>query len=327
MKHKKRLACLLLLSSCVCLAGCGEVKVVVTTQLREDELFRIGEASCRLPEALVYLANQKNRYEKIYGIEMWDHDFGEQTLEEYLKGQVVSQLAQIKSMTLLAASQQVELSEDEKARALEAADKYDSTLGAEEKTLLGVDQEMLQSMYEEYSLAYKTYEQVTGDVSIEISDDEARIIQLQQIFVPEEHLAESLKERLDGGEDFEALAANYSQASTTTVSVARGEKDKAYEEAAFHLNREEISDVVPADKGYYILKCLDTYLEQESEANKEKIEQQRKSERFREIYADLMKDTRSEFQDALWESIHIADYAEVKTDSFFGIYQEYFESE
>ncbi len=327
MKHKKRLAGLLLLSACVCLTGCGEVKVVLTTELREDELFRIGETSCKLPEALVYLTNQKNRYEKIYGIEMWEHDFGEQTLEEYLKGQVVSQLAQIKSMALLAASQQVELAEDEKARASEAASEYDSTLSAEEKDLLGLDQEMLQSMYEEYCLAYKTYEQITGDVSVEISDDEARIIQLQQIFVPEEHLAENLKERLNGGEDFEALAANYSQASVTTVSVARGEKDGAYEEAAFNLDREGISEVVPADNGYYILKCLDTYLEQESEANKEKIEQQQKSERFREIYADLMEDTRSEFQDALWESVHIADYAEVETDSFFEIYQDYFEKE
>lgn len=315
------------LSLCLLLSACGDVKVVLTTGLKENELFRIGEESCSLPEAMVYLVNQKNRYEEIYGIEMWDHDFGEQTLEDYLKGQVVSELAQIKSMMLLAAAQEVTLTESETELARTAAETYAAGLSAEETELLGIDTETLQAMYEEYCLAYKTYGQITGDVSIEISDDEARIIQIQQIFVPEENLAEELKERLDEGEDFEALAANYSKAAQTTISVARGDKSAEFEEAAFELNNDEVSEVFAADGGYYILKCLNTYMEQESEANKERIEQQQKSERFQEIYAELMSDTLSEFQDELWESVHIADYADVKTDSFFEVYQDYFEAE
>ena len=43
-------------------------------------------------------------------------------------------------------------------------------------------------MYEDYCLADKAYEQITGDEAVEISDDEARIIQIQQIFVPEEKM-------------------------------------------------------------------------------------------------------------------------------------------
>lgn len=326
MKHKYRHAVLCLSSvlTAAMLAGCGNTKIVLTTGLASDELFRIGDVSCSLSEALVYLNNQKNQYENVYGIEMWDHEFGDVTLEEYLKNQVVSQLAQVKSMVLLADEQEIVLSEEEGNTAGEAAAEYMASLNEEEIRLLKVSEGDIQKMYEDYCLAYKAYDQITRDVSVEISDDEARIIELQQIFVPEEGLAEELKRKLDEGEDFDSLASNYSQASQTTITIARGEKEAEYEQVAFDLDNEGVSDVFAADDGYYILKCLNTYVEEASEENKIKVAQKQKTERFQKIYSDLMQDTLSEFQGHLWENIHFADYEEVRTSSFFETYQKYF---
>lgn len=326
MKNRYRYwaVCLSVMLSAAALVGCGNTKFVLTTGLASDELFRIGNVSCSLSEALVYLSNQKNQYENVYGIEMWDHDFGDITLEEYLKNQVVSQLAQVKSMVLLADEKEITLGEDEINAANEAAAEYMSSLNDEEISLLKVDQEEIRKMYEDYCLAYKAYDQITQDVSVEISDDEARIIQLQQIFVPEEGLAKELKRKLEEGEDFDSLASNYSQASQTTVTIARGEKDETYEQVAFDLDNEEVSDVFAADDGYYILKCLNTYVEEASEENKIKVAQKQKTERFQKIYSDLMQDTLSEFQEHLWENVRFSDYEEVKTSSFFEIYQEHF---
>lgn len=306
------------------LSGCGNTKIVLTTGLAADELFRIGDESCQLSEALVYLINQKNQYENVYGIEMWEHDFGNMTLEEYMKNQVVSQLAQVKSMDLLGKEQEVVLTEAEQQKAAQAAEEYFGSLSETEASLLKVDQEEIRQMYEDYCLAYKTYGQITEDVSVEISEDEARIIQLQQIFVPEENLAKELRRKLDEGEDFESLAANYSKASQTTISIARGDRSEEYEAVAFDLDNDEISDVFADDDGYYILKCLNTYMKEESEANKIKVADQQRTERFQSIYSDLMKDTLSEFQQKLWDKISFADYEEVKTSSFFETYRKYF---
>lgn len=314
-----------LLACCLLLSGCGNTRIVVTTGLASDELFRIGDASCSLSEALVYLLNQKGSYEKVYGLEMWEHTLGDMTMEQYLKNQVVSELAQVKSMTLLAQEQEITLTEEETARCQEAAAEYFASLGGEGAELLKVDQETVRKMYEDYCLAFKAYRQVTEEVSVEISDDEARIIQLQQMFLPEEGLARELKARLENGEDFGTLASNYSRLSQTTLFIARGDKGGEYEETAFNLDNEEISDVFGADGGYYILKCLDTYVEEESEANKLQVAQRQKSERFREIYTALMEDTLSEFQDRLWDRVSFADYGEFETSSFFEIYQKYFE--
>jgi foldase protein PrsA len=327
MGNKKRLlsAALTGVLSAGILTGCGNTKIVVTTGLSSNELFRIGSVSCMLPEALVYLTNQKNQYENIYGIEMWEHDFGDMTLEDYLKSQVVSQLAQVKSMVLLAEDREITLDEEEMDQAARAAETYYTSLSDEEVKILKVDQEEIQNMYEDYCLAYKAYEQITDDVTVEISDDEARIIQLEQIYVPEENLAKELKDKLDEGEDFDGLAANYSRASQNVISIARGDKDETYEDVAFNLGNGEISEIFAADDGYYILKCLSTYLQEESEENKVKVAQQQKTERFQTIYSELMEDTLSEFQQKLWDQVSFADYENVKTSSFFEVYEEYFE--
>lgn len=322
--RKRRRFLSLLLAAGLLLSGCENTKIVLTTGLASDELFRIGDVSCGLSEALIYLMNQKGSYEKVYGIEMWEHAFGDGTMEEYLKNQVISELAQVKSMVLLAGEQEVALTEAETVQASEAAEEYFASLRPEEAEALNVDQEAVRKMYEDYCLAFKTYRQITEDVSIEISDDEARIIQLQQIFVPEEHLAEELRERLLEGEDFGSLAANYSKVSQTTVAVARGDKSSAYEEIAFDLDNEEISEVFPEEGGYYILKCLNTYMEEESEANKIQVAQRQKTERFQGIYEELMKDTLSEFQEKLWEKVNFSDYEGVETSSFFEVYEKYF---
>lgn len=326
MKFRHRIAAGML-AAVLCagmLTGCENTKIVLTTGLASDEVFRIGNVSCGLPEALIYLMNQKGSYEKVYGIEMWEHALGDMTMEEYLKNQVLSELAQVKSMVLLAGEQEITLTEAEAAQAEAAAAEYFSSLEQEEAAVLKVDQESISKMYADYCLAFKTYRQITEDVSIEVSDDEARIIQLQQMFLPEEQQAREIRDRLEAGEDFAGLAANYSKVSQTTVSVARGEKDGEYEAVAFDLDNGEISQVFPGDGGYYILKCLDTYMEEESEANKLQVAQRQKTERFQRIYEELMKDTLSEFQEKLWDGVVFTDYEGVQTSSFFEVYQKYF---
>ena len=65
---------------------------------------------CTLPEAMIYVADYQTQYESVYGVEMWEHDFGGITLEEYVKNIIVSQLASMKAITLLAKDYEVELS-------------------------------------------------------------------------------------------------------------------------------------------------------------------------------------------------------------------------
>ena len=169
-------------------AGCGNgdgfgTKVVLTTGFEKDEIFRIETSSCKLPELMVYLTTIQNRYESVYGQEIWETIADGVTLEENVKNIALAQIAQIKTMNLMAEKYEVELDEEERARAENAAKAYYDTLGEREIELMGVNEKTIKSLYTELARAEKMYQYTIKDINPEISDDEARTITVQHILI------------------------------------------------------------------------------------------------------------------------------------------------
>jgi peptidyl-prolyl cis-trans isomerase SurA len=73
----------------------------------------------------------------------------------------------------------------------------------------------------------------------------------------------AIKEKLDNGEDFTALAEKYSEDPSAAVNkgdlgwVSRGDFVKEFEEAAFALEPGEISDIVQTQFGFHIIQLID----------------------------------------------------------------------
>ena len=148
MKIKKRLtalALLLLLSVTVC--GCADrfsnTKLVLFTGFKEDEVFRIETISCMLPEVMVYLTNMQNQYESVFGEEIWNKDFNGVTFEENVKETVLANLAQIKTINLLAEKHNVSLDAGELETVKKAATAYYESLNETEREILQADEEII----------------------------------------------------------------------------------------------------------------------------------------------------------------------------------------
>ena len=168
------------------LTGCGLLKnteIVFTTGLSGDQLFKIGKSVCTLPEAMIYVMDYQRQYEGVYGVEMWEHDFGGVTFEEYVKDTIVDQLASMKAITLLAGDYGVELDSSEEERVSEAADAYYGALTEDQIRYMDLELEDVEALYRDHALSGKVYEEITKDVNTEVSDDEARIITVQQIYL------------------------------------------------------------------------------------------------------------------------------------------------
>ena len=263
------------------LTGCGtwsNTKIVLTTGLTGDQLFKVGKSVCTLPEAMIYVMDYKQQYENAYGVEMWEHDIGGVTLEEYVKDTIIAQLASVKAVTLLAKENNVTLSDAEKEKISQAAEEYYSALTDEQKKYMKVEKSDVEDLYAAHVLSKKVYTEITKDVNTEVSDDEARIITIQQIRLDSLDNAEIVKARLDEGKDFGTVAAAYNRDSQTTVTLGRGEKEAAYEEAAFSLENDQISDVIETTGGYYILKCVNNFDRDATEANKITMVEKRRDE-------------------------------------------------
>lgn len=348
--RNRRMAAALLTVLLLLLSGCMDSlkgsKVVLTTGFEKNEVFRIEDMSCTLPEAMVYLINIKNRYESVYGREIWNVSLDGVTLEENIKETVLAQLAQQKTMNLLARQNGVALSEEEEARVMQAAETYFQSLSEEEKSALQITVKDVEELYREYALARKVYQYIIKDINPEISDDEARTITVQYIYFrtcildgtgkkieySEEEKQEILRKaeevrfQLKNEEaDFEELILKYSDSEEGTCSFGKGEKDQAFEDAAFNLETDEISDIVETPDGYYLIKCISTFNRTETDANKVKIVEKRREEVFGQEYEDFVAALTRNLNEDLWQSVSLAGTENITTSDFFDVFNKYFD--
>lgn len=341
-KHLQKTLSVFLLSAIVLFTGCNKKTVVVTGGFKEDEIFRINTLSCTKSEMNIYLTNMANAYEDTFGSEIWDTTAGNTTIEDAFKETVLAKVTRIKVLNLMAKQEKVSLSGDEKKSLKKAAKAYLKTLDKDEKAALGADEDLVYEMYYEYALAEKVYNSIVDEVVLEISDDDARSITVEQIFIKTYHedshkkisdysdsakaeakeRAKEIREMAVTGSDFEALCAMYNEDNESTHTYRRGEMPEAYDEVAFELEEGEISNVITTDDGYYIVKCVSTYERKATNENKEAIINEAKRNAFEEKYNEFLPSITANLNTKEWEKMTIIHADTVKTSSFFDIYTD-----
>ena len=322
---KATLVLALVLTFSMCLSGCrfGKTEVVFTTGFSNDEVFRIGGKSCSLATAKVLLTNYQNIYGTAYGVNLWEHDFGDNSLEQYVKDLTISQLAQIMSMNFLAEEKEISLTKEELEQIKQAAEVYYESLSKAEIKYMDVDKSCITELYRRYGLANKLYSQLTIGISDEVSDDEARIMEAYQIFVATKDSADKVAAELKKGTDFLSLAGTYNEASQTEIAFGRGDMPEEMENIAFTLEAGAVSEAIQTEDGYYFIKCINNYNQELTDANKQVILERRKQEAFDDVYDAFIETLPSELNEELWNSVKVEVSDEIQTDSFFTVYEEY----
>lgn len=326
MKRKKTAGIIAgVLLTAVLMSGCqiGNKDIVVSNTLNQKQVFKIGGMACGLKEARVYLTNYQNIYGTAYGVDLWEHDFGDDSLVNYVKDVTLGELTKVICMDLLAESREMELTEEELGKVSEAAAEYYASLTEEETAYLDVTENDINEYYRHYALAQKLYNSLTDEVNEEVSDDEARVIEVMQIFVTDSADAMEVKARLDNGEDFATVANNYNELPSIQVTAARDDYPEAVEEVAFSLDNDQISGMITAENGYYFIKCLNKYNVELTEANKSNIVQKREEEAFDDEYNEFVSELSSKINEDLWSALTLNTEEEITTDSFFEVFKKY----
>ena len=139
-------ACMLILLH---LSGCklGNTQVMVGGGFSDNEVFKMKDTVCTLPEARVVLTNYQNMYATMYGIDLWNHEFPDNDLETYVKDLTISRLAQIMAIDFLAEEKGIKLSEEEEQKIKEAAKEYFDSLDVVEQESMHVKQGYIEVRY------------------------------------------------------------------------------------------------------------------------------------------------------------------------------------
>lgn len=329
MIRKKLLAGVLAGVMFFTIVGC-EKAVKITTGFKENVIFKLSETEIPYNEVLLVLLNEKNRYESDFGVGIWGKDMGDVSIEESVKMAVKEKLVYLEAMSAFAKERKTEISEEEKQILENAATEYFSTLTEDEIKKIGVSVEDVLHIYEKNFFATKVYENIVKDVSVEVSDEEARVMGAFYIYISKGDNKEEAKAKITqaysevtAGADFNNIAKKYTEDLVVNLDIARGDMVETVESAAFELVADECSDIIEAEKGYYIIKCINPYIESKTEANKVNIVKKARNQAFLDKFEPYLKGLKLDVDDGKWDDILFADFADVKTGSLMEVYEKY----
>lgn len=307
------LAAVILLTS-----GCG-ISIPIVSDIRDTKKYT--EA-----QQMILITTEKNRYQAVYGSEIWAVVIDEsgETFQSYLLGEIHSFLQELETMNALADEHELELTSQEQAQLKALAQEYYDSLTEADIAYMGISQEDVYFMYEQYHRANKLVSELTRDINLEISDSEARVITVQEITLDDADTARSVYEQVTAeGADFSAIAREYSKDAVSDQQIGRGERSSTYEEVVFSLQTGEISPLIQADdQTYIIVKCLSDYNEEATLERKQRLSQQRKNQAFQQIYDTYAAEHTAQIPGDTWEKMSFGDDDGSTTTSFLKLYHE-----
>ena len=135
------------------------------------------------------------------------------------------------------------------------------------------------------------------------------------------------KKELDDGGDFATVSSHYNEADSDRISISRGDKKQALEEAAFSLDTGEISGVIETDQAYYLLQCVSTFDREQTQKNKAAIVERRRREAFGRQYDSFVQKLPVQRNEKLWKSLSLPESGNSETSTFTEVFDEYFPME
>lgn len=324
-------AAALAVSLAVASSGCqiGGEKVTISRGMSENEVFLVSGKSCRLPVMKLLLMNNMNLYGESYGINLVKNEDlkVQKKFGQYIKKICIDEAAKVYTMDALAEEKGIALSDDQKELVQWAGEDCYKNLSEAEISALSLSQDEVIDIYGKYALADKLYAVLIADVNQEVSDDEARVMEIRQIFVREKAQAEQAYSELQQDNEFSTVAANYNEADEITLTIERGMLPEAAETVAFAMDDGTYSQPVQTDDGYYIFYCDNKYDEEQTQKHKQDIIEQRRQDAFDSEYEPFAQKITSKLNDKVWKNLSIQDLEQYSFDQFYEIYDKYFSEE
>lgn len=319
MKRKGRWKALLAAAAVALMAGGCQKGVPSVSETQEPVIYT-------RPQMMVIAVTERNRYEQIYTDEIWNATVEDgRTFEEYLLSEVRIFLENMKTMTLLAGEREITLSTGEQDRVRRLARNYYSELSREEIEYMGISEEDVVVLYEDYYIANKVVEKLTEGLDLEVSDSEAKVITIRTAKFQDRGTADTAYGRLlEEGSDFSAVIRELTGESPEERSIGRGEEGPALEEAAFSLAAGQISSVVEQDDGFYLIQCVSDYDMDATRERKAQIYKERKNWAFQQIYGQFQAEHKVTIPDEVWAEVTFESGENVETSDFFLLYQKEF---
>ena len=313
---KKFIACLLALVFMCSFSSCRGIELENKTEEIEEYT---------KSQVMIFIANERNHYQNAYTSSIWEvkTDDG-QNFDELIIENVRKFLQEIKLLNMLAAEKGVSLTSLERDYVRQMTDEYMEGLTVYDEEYIGCTRDDVQKMYQEYYIACKVTELITGTTGTDISDSEVKVIKVMQIGTEDLKKAKAILKKIKiDGSDFNSMASRYSELDQIEITLSRGTSGDLIERTAFSLDEGMVSNILCLNDMYYIIKVTDGYDEEATVSRKTRIVDAIKSGEYQEIMESYKSKHRIAFREKFWDDLSFsADYGS-SVCNFFTIFDKY----
>lgn len=317
-KPKRTVRALLILLAAFLLWGCHGLELEEKTE-EVEEYTR--------PQAMILIANERNRYESVYSGDIWKISVSDDNtgLDKLTVQNVKQYLEQMKLLCMLAEERGIAVSSQERDLLRQLTDEYMAGLSDGDLAYIGCDRTDVQKLYTDYYTANKLVNSITSRVSSEISDSEAKVIKIQQIGTADLKKAKAILKRVKiDGANFNSLASRYTETETIEETLMRGSRGDLIERTAFGLEEGQVSNILQIGEMYYIIKCVDGYSKEATLQRKNRLEKAMNNQAFQEEFGPYSQEHRIRFSERFWNEIDFGEPSGSTVNNFFDLYEKAF---
>lgn len=286
-------------------------------------IIKIDNEKVSYSEVILYQKYIQLYYENIFGEDIWDYNLGETTIGELAKEDVIDTIIERKIIKKQWENYGILITEEDEIKIKDDSADYLKNITQEDTEYYGFTFEEVYQFFFDNLMAERVYDAATMDVDTDVPDEVAKQITIQYLLVSTRktdengnmiELAEEKKnlayikaqELLTEAatvEDFASFSKSNTDSVEVEVTIGKNDLEKVVEEAAFALKTGEISNIIEASDGYYIIYCVDDYNEDATLEKKEEVIDERQSEKFIELFEQWQKDIEIEVNEETWDQI------------------------
>lgn len=275
-------------------------------------------------QSMILLANERNRYEKLYGPEVWSIRIGEEetSFDQLTIQNVKLFMEQMKLLCMLAEERGVTVSSRERDAIRQLVDRYMDSLTEGDLAYMGCTAEDVTRIYTDYYTAVKLTRLLTRDSGSEISDSEVKVIRIQQIATADEKKAKAILKRIKIDKAaFASMASRFTEAEEIEFTLQKTPSPGLFERTAFSLEEGQISNILCIEGMYYIIKCVDGYDEEATRERKSHLKTAIDAGVLKEVLDPYQAEHNIRFIEKFWSQTDFREESGSTADNFFDLYE------
>lgn len=284
---------------------------VETGEISQDSVVvAVGNEAVRYQEMRLYQYLMERQYVGVFAHKLWKYQIDQnQTLEDVAKEDIIDFVVQIKAIVGMAEDKKIKISNDDSDEALQKAEDVMEKASEDSKKRYGLTVQNLSKVFEDNILANKMFYILTDDVNTNISDEEARQMKAQIIYLSGDDVAKANKicEQAKKATNFLVFARDNSMRKQVEYQIGEDTQgiDVAVKNAALELKNQEISEVIQGDDGFYIVYCENRKDEKLTQERKESLVQEKQNSKFKKKYDKWIEKNEIQISSSFWKTFEL----------------------